>query len=155
MIKFWCEEMKKKHATHIINIQNHFPICKYENKHLTQEVYPCMNALCYHLGAEREGIQGLHPSTQGRWPFIWSCQIANHLILRQWPTPRAATVVILALSEPKPNISSLCPLPPTQAFIFCSLDSYYPWVIRHWKRIADNWEALYFLPLCCSHVFFF
>lgn len=85
MIKFWCEEMKKKYATHIINIQNHFPICKYENKHMTQEVYPCMNALCYHLGRRADGL------------LYESVRLPTTSFSRQWPAPRTATVVILAL----------------------------------------------------------
>lgn len=32
-----------------------------------------------------------------------------------------------------------------------------PWipiVLGWWRRFADNWEAFYFLPLCCSHILF-
>lgn len=81
-----------------------------------------MNALCCHLGAERESVQGLHPKGQDRWPLIWSCQIA-HSFSRQWPAPMAATIVILSLLEPKPNVSFLSLAPNPSLYIL------FPWFL--------------------------
>lgn len=62
---------------------------------------------------------------------------AVHLILKTIALKKTTTV-ILALSEPKPNVSSLSLAPNPSFEIFCSLNSYYPWVIREERRFADG-----------------
>ena len=48
-----------------------------------------------------------------------------------------------------------CVLTPTQAFILCSLDSYYPWVTREERGLGDGQKVLDFLSLCCILIFSF
>lgn len=96
-----------------------------------------MSALSYHLGAKREGSPALHPSTKDRWPFRRNCPIAKpphspdsgqlpgQQLLSFWPYQNQSPKCLP------------CLLLPTPAFIFCSLDAFYPWVIRE-RGVADG-----------------
>lgn len=72
----------------------------------------------------------------------------------QWPAPRVATTVILALTEPKTHVPSLSLEPNPSLYIL------FPWFLlslgdKRGEGLADGWEVLYFLPLCCSLIYSF
>lgn len=47
-----------------------------------------------------------------------------------------------------------CLLPPTQAFIFCSLDSYYPWVIRGEEACRWLRRVVFPIPMLLWYILF-
>lgn len=126
-----------------------FPICKSGNKQTTQEV-AFHKRTVIPSGSWEESIPRTSPGFTGQMAFYK--ELLGHLFSGQWPAPRVAMTVILALREPKPHIFPVSWAQPKPLYCVPLIP-----VILEWQERRGVLEMAqkYDIPYLCVAFYFF